>query len=513
MSFVSNLVGFTKRSSLPKLGKSDTYNMYVETKDATEHAFSIILRPMPGYELLSDQVSGTPQGTYRCSRGHTGRPCVYGVWGRKLYLILETTKPTPYFIADIAGSGKCTFCETSGYGKASPHLVVCDGVNVYAVNTELTPIMQKQDFKVVQMPYEYPDSTTTRITPSWIAYLYGYLIVGAKGTDIFYRSVQYPFESDAAKKDPMDLGNTSNLGHFTFSEWQPDNTLAGCSSGSRLFTLGERSFQVFAFQDSVNNPFASPDTASKNIGIKNAATLEVYGDSIFWLGSSAMGDGVVFTMGPDANPKRISTDEIEETISKTKVASAHAFLFKWRGHPFYVINFPDDELTLCYDIREGGWTRLGSRMENGNEGCFHYSNMIVNKDGDIWLQGNGVLVRATDSKWNEHDALPILRKRTGGILSSDNKPFKVGSIKLLTNNGDYPLVLDHVPRITMRYSGDGATWKNSSTYPLGAAGRYDYDVVFRNLGKVQYLSVDVGTSENVGFALYGMDVSGVTCRK
>jgi hypothetical protein len=53
----------------------------------------------------------------------------------------------------------------------------------------------------------------------------------------------------------------------------------------------------------------------------------------------------------------------------------------------------------------------------------------------------------------------------------------------------------------------------SSTYSLGNAGRYDYDTVFRNLGKVQYLTVEVGTSENIGFALYGMDVTGTACRK
>ena len=134
-------------------------------------------------------------------------------------------------------------------------------------------------------------------------------------------------------------------------------------------------------------------------------------------------------------------------------------------------------------------------------------------EGRVLLQGDGVLVSATDEKWNEHDGKPILRKRAGGILSSDYKPFKIGAIKLITNNGDYPLTLAHAPQIFLRYSSDGATWKRSSTYSLGNAGRYDYDTVFRNLGKVQYLTVEVGTSENIGFALYGMDVTGTTCRK
>lgn len=512
MAFVSNLVGFTRKSTLPKVGKSDTYNMYVETKNINEQAFNTILKPMPGYSLVSDAVQGMPQGTYRCSRGYPNdQPAVYGVWGKKLYLIIEENGTvTPYKIADIAGSDKCSFCETSGYGKTAPHLVLCDGVNVYALNTTLPPIQQKSDFKTVQMPLQYPDATTDRVVPAWVAYMYGYLIVGAKDTDIFYNSVQFPFETTT---DVMDLGATGGYGHWTFSEWQPDNTVMGCSTGSRLFTLGRRSFQVFTYQNSAQMPFASPDTASQNIGIRSPWSLESYGDLIFWMGSSSMGDGSVYMMGQDIVPKRISTDEVEEIISGCNSMVCRASILKWKSHPFYVLDFPDDGITLCYDIRENGWTRLGSRNEDGNEGSYRYSGPVLSRDEDIWLQGKDVLVKATVEKWTEHDDTPILRKRAGGIISSDNKPFKIGAIKLITNNGDYPLVLDHAPLIFLRYSPDGATWKRSSTYRLGNAGRYDYDTVFRNLGKVQYLTVEVGTAENVGFALYGMDIKGVTCHK
>jgi len=516
VSFVSNLVGFTRKSILPKVGKSDTYNMYVETKDSNEYGFSVILRPMPGYETVSDSMLGSPQGMYRCSRGPTNllneAPVVYGVWGKKLYIIIEKDgEVNPYWIADIAGTERCTFCETTGYGNTAPHLVVCDGVNVYAVTTTMSPIDQQSDFKRIEMPYEFPaEDSSKRVEPSWVAFMYGYLIVGAKDTDMFYYSVHYPFETS---NDVMDLAETENRGHYVFSEWQPDNTIAGCSTGSRLYTLGTRSFQVFTFQDSVDMPFATPDTASQNIGIRSKHSLALYGDNIFWMGSSTMGDGTVYMMGSDIRPVRISTDEIEEMISGYNSSVCKAFIYKWKSHPFYVMDFPADGVTLCYDIREQGWTRLGSRSPEGGETSFRYSNAILSTNENLWLQGDGALVKAVMTKWNEHDGTPILRKRAGGILSSDNRPFKIGSIKLITNNGDYPLVLDHAPQIFLRYSPDGATWKRSSTYTLGNAGRYDYDTIFRNLGKVQYLTVEVGTSENIGFALYGMDVKGVTCIK
>lgn len=513
MSFISNIVGFTRKSSLPKLGRSETHNMFVEKKDVNEQGFSVVLMPMPGYELVDSGAVGAPQGTFRCSRGYYngGKPCVYGVWGKKLYMLRETgVSATLIELGDIAGSGKVTFCETSGYGKTSPHLVLCDGVNVYAVDTTLSPARQREDLKKVTMPLKYPDETVDRITPSWVAYMYGYLLVGAKGTDMFYRSVQYPFETG---DDVMDLGTTGGYGNWTFSEWQPDNTVIGCSTGSRLFTFGERSFQAFTFVDSTTNPFVSPDTAAISVGIKNGDTLACYGDTVIWLGSSLMGDGSVYMMGNDSNPKRVSTDEIERMMAKCDWSTAYAYVYRWNSHPFYVISFPSDGRTFAYDMREDGWVNFGSRDGVGGETTFRYFYPVMGTNGDTYLQAYGCLVRATEDTWQEHDGTPILRKRAGGIVSSDNRPFKIGSVKLITNNGDYPNVLDHAPLITMRYSRDGATWTATGTYSLGSAGMYDYDTVFRNLGKARYFSVEVGTSENVGFALYGIDVKGVTCVK
>ena len=127
LSFVSNIVGFTKKSQFAKLGRSDTYNMFVEQKDVNENGFSVVLLPMPGYVGVDthwEDAGAAPQGSFRCSRGWNGRPCVYAVWDKKLYLLEENDDSKElFFISDIAGTGKITWCETSGYGHSSPHIV------------------------------------------------------------------------------------------------------------------------------------------------------------------------------------------------------------------------------------------------------------------------------------------------------------------------------------------------------------------------------------------------------
>lgn len=521
MAFVSNLVGFCKKSSLAKLGKSETLNMFVTTTDSNEHSFNTILRPMPGYEKVAD-IPGSPQGTFRISRDGDGNPAVYGVWDKVLYLIKGDAS---YRIGEITTSAKVSFCETSGYGRANPHLVLCDEENVYCVDTSLTPALQAEYFEAhnpIPLPFAYPDDKVKKVKPAWVAYLYGYLVMGAKDTDIFYTSYQYPFE-DFVDEESTEINYDvfrcikgsryyySEQGKWTMSEWQPDNTVVGCSNGSRLFTLGTRSFQVFTFQDSVTQPFVSPDTASQAIGIKSKDSLAQYGSQIFWLGSADQGDSVIYTMGSDASPQRISTDEIEEQVLKLNANFVNAFTFRYRSHPFYAINFAADDVTFAYDIREQGWIKLSSVLKNGQQGSFRYCNPTYTKDGELVFQTKDALVKATEESWIEHDGNPILRRRAGGMLSSDHKVFKIGKLKILSNNGEYKLIKDRPALVTLRYTKDGCNWETVGTHSLGSVGNYDYDLIFKNLGKAKYLTVEVGTSENIPFALYGMDISATVC--
>jgi len=518
MSFIQNFVGFCRKSSLAKLGKSDTMNMFVSHTGTNEQTFNTILRPMPGYEnalAVGYTLTGNPNGLFRVSKGFNNSPVIYGVWGKKLYALEETNNGIiPHLIGEMSQDSKCTFCETSGYGEAHPHLVICDGKNIYCTDIAVSFGDQASYFSSnsIPLPNKYPnDENSTTIVPSWIAYLYGYLIVGDEGTDIFYRSYQYPFERQDNKYDLFEVEETGGAGHFAMAEWQPDKTVIGGSNGSRLFIMGDTSFQIFVWQDSVTEPFSSPDTASKKIGISNKDSFAIYADSVFWLGSADHGSGIVYMMSSDGNPQRISTDSIEEILAQQTNNFVRAHCLRYRSHIFYILSFLDSGTTLAYDVGEGDWVRLSSRL-NDADSYYRYFDAKVTNSGKTLTQATNGLAIISEDKWNEHDGTPITRMRVGGMLSSDNRPFKVNRLQLITNNGEYPLTSDEV-NFNLQICRDGATFEPETIEYLGDNGEYDYDPVFKHLGKAKYFTIKVSTSSNIPFALYGIDVQAISCRQ
>ena len=154
-----------------------------------------------GYKTVCS-IPGVCRGIFTCSNGYNNSPITYCVFGNSLYMIQMPSK-TPYKIADLApGSTPVHFAETAAgtFDRRSltvkdmpSHLVIVDGEFCYAVNTQLRPSNQREDFSVIQLPYtDYEKGIT--IKPSHVAYLYGYIVVNDKNSDNFYVTYQFPFQ-------------------------------------------------------------------------------------------------------------------------------------------------------------------------------------------------------------------------------------------------------------------------------------------------------------------------------
>jgi hypothetical protein len=564
---IQNICGTIARSNIVKVGLSESLNMFQETQNPTEHSCDLIMRTVMG-EVNAANITGKCRGMYRVSRGYDNRPVLYAVFDNYLYLIDENNNVN--YIATISSYGsECHMTETGGYGSAHPHLIIVDGYNVYAVNTGLSIGDQQLDFRSIALPLRI-NSKDTFIKPTHCAYLYGYLIVNDAGTDAFYVSYQYPFEvedaedpafyqlrnnfitwwttldeatqeqyrageiqdsyydmykafitgtanDDPEKYDVFRVGTVqfAQRGYYSFSEWAPDNTLALCSNGSKLYTFGERSWQVFSYNDDINNPFSSPDNAAGNIGIKAPNSLAMLGNTVLWLGSSDIGDNGVF-MITDTTITRISTQDIEREITQIiNPKNAYAQIWQEHQHVFYSLTFEDSKKTYVYDVTEQAWHYRAS-YDKDNRLTFWRYNHATFAYGKIYVGTQNALCYMDENKYTEHDGRVILKMRRGGVLTSNDSPFYIDCLRLITNNGQHSFNdqydnMEANPRVSFRYSWDGATWSDYEDAYMGKIGRYDYETNIYGCGMGRFFTLEVSTTESVPMSLENLQISWSPC--
>ena len=512
---ITNFAGSTTKSNIAKVGLGYSLNMYPETQ-STEHSCTILMRPTSG-AVLACELQGQCRGMYRVSRAYDENPGLYAVFGHDLWYIDSSN--TYHAIGKIDSDGtKCNMCETGGYGSAHPHLIITDGTHVYAVNTGLPLADQAREFAEhgnIQLPLRV-NSTTDYIKPTHCAYLFGYLIVNDAGTDAFYTSYQYPFETyteaDPEYWDIFRVKTTEfkDYGFITYSEWQPDATLALCSNGSKLYTFGTRSWQAFSYNNDVNNPFSSPDNAAGNVGIKAPNSLAMLGNTVLFLGSSDIGDNGVF-MIKDSQITRVSTNDIEREINLlSDKENAYSSIWQEHQHLFYSLTFEASKTTYVYDISEGAWHNRSSFDESNKQTYWRYNNATF-AYGKIYVGTNDALCYLDENVYTEHNGMPILKLRRGSVLTNDGRPFYIDAAEIITNNGQHSLNntygdLELNPRVTIRFSWDGATWSDYEDNYLGKIGQYGYRTIYDHLGLGRYFTLEISTTENIPFCIENLKI-------
>ena len=564
VKLIQNIAGTISKSNLVKVGLGESVNMFSEQQQiANEKSTSLLMRSVMG-EVKAADIHGRCRGMYRVSRGYDNKPVLYAVYDSTLYLITSTNEV--YEIADInSQSTECHMTETGGYGSAHPHLIIVDGTSVYAVNTGLPVGDQQTQFMRIDLPLRV-NSTTEYIKPTHCAYLYGYLIVNDAGTDAFYTSYQYPFEIQNTEPDSFyedreqfitwwmtltddiksqyksgqihdvyytqwqefidgtaddspevnDLFRVhtvefANYGFVTYSEWCPDNTIALCSNGSKLYTFGERSWQVFSYNDDKNNPFSSPDNAAGNIGIKAPNSLAMLGNTVLWLGSSDIGDNGVF-MIKDTEITRVSTQDIEREITHlVNTETAYSSIWQEHQHTFYSLTFEDSKKTYVYDVTEQAWHYRASYDKNNHLTYWRY-NHATYAYSKIYVGTTDALAYMDENKYTEHDDKVIYKMRRGGVLTSNDQPFYIDSAEIVCNNGQHSFNdqyynLELNPRVSIRYSWDGATFSDFEDYYLGKIGRYDYSTTIWGLGMGKYFTLEISTTEPIPFSIQNLKVA------
>lgn len=422
---------------------------YAEGGSQDENVSPIRLRNMYLTEnrFSPDKMARLTRPSLTLFKSITSSP-VYGIWrqdgtlnddwlvvcGETLYRVdpisLEVTE-----LGALPGTDYCVFA-----GTVSRVIVVRNGVAYSTDGTTITTIAM-------------PDG---RLVGS-VGTIDGSFLLGVKGSQRFYWIK--PGETDP---DPLS---------FASAERTPDSLMSINIVSDELWFLGASGVEVWSTTGDQDLPYQRIPGRVYGEGCASAATACVSNHQsvpcLLWVSEKR---AVMMAQG---TPTRVSTKSVEEKLRSA--TNLRAWAFRFNQHDFYAVTY--DQGTVVYDIVTQSWSTWDS---SGEPNWQAHIGFQVNQDVYAGDSLSGTIWKLEDEATDNGE--PIVRELSG-FIAEQAAGTTCNSVNLRMNTG-WTLDYDYTPKIEMRFSDDyGFSWSVYLPANIGNKGNYEYDVVWRSLGR------------------------------
>lgn len=327
--------------------------------------------------------------------------------------------------------------------------------------------------------YIYDGSTVTKITdPDFLGadsvdFLDGYFIF-SNGADEFSISALY-------------AGGTIDALDFASAESNPDSILRAFVDHRELLLFGERTVETWTNTGNADFPFERVSGSIIEKGIAGRYSVARVDNSVYWLDQ----DGIVRRVSGGYSPQRISTHQVEKSL--TDIENAEAFAYTWQGHEFFVLTAGT---TWVYDAATQTWHErqtYGKTRWNARCYAYCYGNHYV---GDA---ESGKIYKLNEATLTDGDDI-IVSEMVFPAIHNEQKRFRVHSLVLDMEVGEAPAYSE--PEIRLDISDDGSTWNTVGTKTIGRTGNRNHRVVWRRLGQHKTLHIRIIVSEPCKRAMF-----------
>lgn len=273
---------------------------------------------------------------------------------------------------------------------------------------------------------------------------------------------------------------------FSSADGSPDGVVAVNADHRQLWVFGTDSTEVWYNAGLANFPLSPIQGAFNEIGCVAAYSVAKLDNTLFWLGTDARGQGIVYRANGYA-AMRVSTHAVEYAIAQYgNISDALAYTYQEEGHSFYMLTFPSANATWCYDVAtqawhvRAGWVNGEFTRHRSNCQCNFGGNIIVGdfENGNIYTLNLGVYAdNGQPQKW----------LRSWRALPTGANTFKRTAQHSLQLNCESGTGLNDGqgsdPQVMLRWSDDGGhTWSNEHWAQMGKIGEYYRRVFWRRLG-------------------------------
>ena len=298
----------------------------------------------PGLKYLQTVGTGPVRGLWA---HQTNGSDFYVASGQEFYKISSLTG-TPTLLGTISGTGPVSIADNG------TQLFIACNPRSYIYNETLNTFAEITDI-------DFPGAVT-------VGYLDGYFVFNEPDSQKFW--VTQLFEG--TQVDPLD---------FDSSEGSPDGLVGIIVDHREVWLFGTDSVEVWYDAGLADFPLARIQGAFNEIGCVAAFSIAKLDNGLFWLGTDARGQGIVYRANGYTG-QRISTHAIEYAIAQYgNISDAVAYTYQQEGHAFYVLTFPSANATWVYDVATQAWHERAG-WDNG-QFTRHRSNCQCNFGGNI----------------------------------------------------------------------------------------------------------------------------------
>ena len=430
----------------------------------------------PGLKYLQTVGTGPVRGLWA---HQTNGSDFYVASGQEFYKISSLTG-TPTLLGTISGTGPVSIADNG------TQLFIACNPDSYIYNETLNTFAQITDI-------DFPGAVT-------VGYLDGYFVFNEPDSQKFW--VTQLFEG--TQVDPLD---------FASSEGSPDGLVGIIVDHREVWLFGTDSVEVWYDAGLADFPLARIQGAFNEIGCVAAFSIAKLDNGLFWLGTDARGQGIVYRANGYTG-QRISTHAIEYAIAQYgNISDAVAYTYQQEGHAFYVLTFPSGNATWVYDVatqawhERAGWDNGQFTRHRSNCQCNFGGNIIVGDyengniytfDLDVYADNSGI------QKWlRSWRAIPTgqntLKRSSQHNLQLDCE----AGVGINSGQGEDPQVM-------LRWSDDGGhTWSNEYWQSIGKIGQYFKRCIWRRLGmtlKLRDRVYEVSGTDPVKITILGAEV-------
>lgn len=282
------------------------------------------------------------------------------------------------------------------------------------------------------------------------------------------------------------LSHETDALSYATAESKSDKLVRVIANNGMLWLIGEKTTEVWVSTGSNDAPFVRQSGAYMPTGCIAKDSIVEFGSSLIWLAQTDFGaNQIVMTQGYQT--VRISNHALESALARYKsTKDAYAFSYQREGHAFYMISFPTDRKTWCYDASTQMWHERAWYNEDESENEHHraYCHCFFNGQhlvGDRQYP----IIYLLDPLAETDNEVPIIRERTTPCVSPNGSRMIFDEVQLFCQVGQDN---NTKPMIMFDWSDDrGKTWSSDQVVEiandLGAIGEYEKRVVFRRLGQ------------------------------